>query len=82
MLDPKLESQLREMVHEGNLALPPKPLENLVRLLRESWEKFAVQEQNVAVMTDFLMRRPIRNAIYRALPDVAVISFTEIPKPH
>lgn len=80
MLDPKLESQLREMLHDGNLALPPKPLENLITLLRESWEKYAVQEQNVAVLADFIMRRPIRNAIYRALPDVAVVSFTEIPK--
>ncbi|MEE2641910.1 MAG: flagellar biosynthesis protein FlhA [Planctomycetota bacterium] len=80
MLDPRLESQLREMVHEGNLALPPKPLENFVRLVRECWEKYAVQEENVALLTDFTMRRPIRNAIYRALPDVSVISFTEIPR--
>ncbi|MDB4756289.1 flagellar biosynthesis protein FlhA [Mariniblastus sp.] len=80
MLDPKLESQFREMLHDGNLGLPPKPLENLIGQLRESWEKFAVQEQNVAVLTDFQLRRPIRNAIFRALPDVSVISFTEIPK--
>ena len=80
MIDPKLEAKLREAMHEGNMALAPRPLETLLRRLQDEWEKFAVQDQNVAVLTDFQMRRPLRNAIFRALPDLSVISFTEIPK--
>ena len=81
MLDPKLETQFREMLHEGSIGLTPKALENFLRLLRESWEQYAIQEQNVAVLAnDSLMRRPIRNAIFRALPDVSVIAFNEVPK--
>ncbi|MDB4640748.1 flagellar biosynthesis protein FlhA [Pirellulaceae bacterium] len=81
MLDPKLETQFREMLHEGTIGLAPKALENFMRLLRESWEQYAIQEQNVAVLAnDSMMRRPIRNAIFRALPDVSVIAFNEVPK--
>ena len=80
MLDPKLEGKFREHLHEGNLALPAAPLEKLFRRLQTEWERQAVKEQDVAVLTDFQTRRPLRKAIFRALPDLAVVGFTELPK--
>ncbi len=80
VLDPKLESRLREKLNEGKLSLAPTPLKNLIQALQAEWEKFALQEQSVAVMTDPMLRRPLREAIFRALPDLGILSFTEISK--
>ena len=79
VLDPKLESQLREYFHEGKLALPPKPLENLIEQIRLHWEKHAMADEDLAVLSDQLLRRPLKGAIERACSDVAVISYTEVP---
>ena len=80
VLDPKLESRLREKINDGKLSLAPAPLKNLIQALQSEWEKFALKEQSVAVMTDPILRRPLREAIFRALPDLGILSFTEISK--
>lgn len=79
VVEPQLETYLRNSMIEGRLVLKPNPLERLITEIRKSWEPLALQEQNVALLVDFSLRRPVRNALERALPDIAVIAYTEIP---
>lgn len=79
VLEPTLETKLREAITEGRLLLPPHPLERLISQIRDAWEPLALKEKNAAVLTDFSVRRPLRGALARALPDVSVLAYTEIP---
>jgi flagellar biosynthesis protein FlhA len=79
VLEPRLEMALRESGRDGNLALQPKELENLIGVLSREWQKAGVQNQPAALLTDGPLRRMTRRAIERALPDLAVVAYTEIP---
>jgi len=79
VLEPQLDLHLRSLIVDGKLQIPQKPLENLVQKLQTEWERYALKEQNVAVLADFALRRPLRQAIQRSLPDVAVVGYTEVP---
>lgn len=80
VLEPHLEMKLREALQEnGNLALPPAQYEKLVTRLNEEWQKLALQEQEAALLVDANLRRPVRRSVERAVRDLAVISYTEIP---
>ena len=50
----------------------------MVRLANE-WRLAVARGQDVAVLTDAALRRPVRQAIARALPDLAVIAYQEVP---
>ncbi len=79
VLEPRLEMTLREAGRDGNLALQPKELERLIGLLNREWQKAGVQNQPAALLTDSQLRRMTRRAVERALPDLAVVAYTEIP---
>ena len=79
ILDPRLEVQLREAVRERRLLLGPAPLERLLASLSEHWQSAVRQRAEIAVLTDRALRRPLRQAIVRALPDLGVISYGEVP---
>ena len=79
ILDPRLEVQLREAVRERRLLLGPAPLERLLAALSEHWQSAVRQRMEIAVLTDRALRRPLRQAIVRALPDLGVISYGEVP---
>lgn len=79
ILDPRLETRLLGLIHDGRLALQPGPLEKLVTVLRGHWEKNALLEENIALLVDGNLRRPLRNAIRRSLNELSVLSYLEIP---
>ena len=79
VLDPRLEQRLREFFHEGVLSLPPEPLERLVSKLNEQWQKNSIEGRDVALLADGTLRRPLRQMIVRALPDLGVVAYHEIP---
>jgi len=80
VLEPHLEMKLRECLQDnGNLALPPAQYEKLATRLNEEWQKLALQEQEAALLVDGTLRRPTRRSVERAVRDLAVISYTEIP---
>jgi len=79
VLDPKLESVFREKLINGRLALAPQELESLITDLSETWRKHSLQSE-VALLADRAIRRPLREAIQRAIPDLDVLAYTEIPK--
>jgi flagellar biosynthesis protein FlhA len=79
VLDPNLESRFRSSVVDGRLALAAPVLERLVERLRKLCEPGMLSGQEVALLVDGSIRRHVRRLIERAIPDLACISYTEIP---
>jgi flagellar biosynthesis protein FlhA len=79
VLDPRLELDFRRCVHEKNLVLDPARLEKLIIRLGDEWRKASARGQEVALLTDTSLRRMVRQALSRALPDLAVLAYQEIP---
>jgi flagellar biosynthesis protein FlhA len=79
VLDPRVEMELRKSLHDKNLVLQPLPLEKLILCLANAWRKSHLAGKDVAVLTDTVLRRPLRNALVRSLADLSVIAYQEIP---
>jgi flagellar biosynthesis protein FlhA len=79
VLDPRLELELRHAVHDKILALDPGRLEKLVLRLASEWRKANARGQDVALLTDGSLRRTMRQALARSLPDLAIIAYQEVP---
>lgn len=79
VIDPNLENRLRNAIFEGRMALPAPILEKFITQLKTHWEPNMLADNQVAVLTDGSVRRPLRKVIERALPDLACIAYSEIP---
>jgi flagellar biosynthesis protein FlhA len=79
MFEPALELAMRDYVRDGNLALPPGPLEKLLGGLSAEWGKACLQGRPVALVVEGHIRRLVRQTILRPLSDLAVIAVNEIP---
>jgi flagellar biosynthesis protein FlhA len=79
IIDPRLELELRRAVHERSLVMEPARLEKLIVRLANEWRKATVRNQEVALLTDQALRRPLRQVLARALSDLAVIGYQEVP---
>ena len=79
ILEPRLEIQLREAVRERHLMLGPGPLERLLASLSKHWQSAVRQRLEIAVLTDRSLRRPLRQAVLRALPELGIVSYSEVP---
>jgi flagellar biosynthesis protein FlhA len=79
VLDPRVEVELRRTLHEKTLALEPGRLEKLAAWLANEWRKATVRGQEVALLTEAGLRRPMRQVLLRSLPDLAVIAYQEVP---
>ncbi|MCR9119228.1 MAG: flagellar biosynthesis protein FlhA [bacterium] len=80
ILDPRLEMEFREAIREGSLSLHPNQLQKLIGRLAEIQQTAAAAEKEVALLVDHSLRRPLRKAIERALPEQAVLAYREIPR--
>jgi flagellar biosynthesis protein FlhA len=79
VLDPRLELELRRAIHEKTLVLDPARLEKLVVRLANEWRKATARGQEVALLADASLRRPLRHALARSLPDLAGVAYQEVP---
>jgi flagellar biosynthesis protein FlhA len=79
VLDPRLEMECRRALHEKNLALEPARLEKLLGRLASEWRKASARGQEVALLSDSTLRRPLQQILSRALPELAVIAYQEVP---
>ncbi|HZU35172.1 MAG TPA: flagellar biosynthesis protein FlhA, partial [Gemmataceae bacterium] len=79
VLDPRVELEFRRAMQDKNLVLDPARLEKLITRLSAEWQKANTRGQEVALLTDGGLRRPLRQALVRALPDLAVVAYQEIP---
>jgi flagellar biosynthesis component FlhA len=79
VIDPRLEQELRRAVHEKQLVLDPARLEAMLLRLAALSRQASMSGQDVAVLTDSNLRRPLRQAIARALSELVVIAAPEVP---
>ncbi len=79
ILDPRLELELRRTLQEKTLAIDPSRLEKMILFLLNEWRKATARGQDIALLTDASLRRPLRHALARGMPDLAVIAFQEVP---
>lgn len=79
VLDPRLEVELRRAVQGQQLVLDPARLEQLTLRLAAEVRKATARGHEVALLCDASLRRAVRHALARALHDLVVISYQEIP---
>jgi flagellar biosynthesis protein FlhA len=79
VFDPRLEVELRRGLHDKQLVLDPARLEKLIVRLATEWRRVSARGQDVALLTDISLRRAVRYALTRTLPDLAVIAYQEVP---
>lgn len=79
VLDPRLEVELRRSAQGQTLILDPTRLEQLTLRLAAELRKANARGYEVAVLCDASLRRALRNALVRALADLSVVSYQEIP---
>lgn len=79
ILDPRLELEMRRALQEKMLAIDPGRLEKMILFLLNEWRKATARGQDIALLTDASLRRPLRHALVRGMPDLAVIAFQEVP---
>ncbi len=79
VLDPRLELELRRTQQDKTLVIDPGRLEKMIVFLLNEWRKATARGQDIAFLTDGSLRRPLRHALMRSMPDLAVIAFQEVP---
>jgi flagellar biosynthesis protein FlhA len=79
ILDPRVEVELRRSLQGQQLLLDPQRLERLTLKLAAESRQALARGLEVALLCDASLRRPLRQALVRSLPDLAVIAYQEIP---
>ena len=79
VFEPRLELELRRALQNGRIILQPEALESLILKLATELREASNRKIEVALLVDSSLRRPIRVMLQRGLPDLAVISYSEVP---
>ncbi len=79
ILEPKLEHRLRQNATPESVVLRPDELERLVQQLQARWQTSRLKNEPAAVLVDSSIRYPLHRSIFRSLPDISVIAYSEIP---
>lgn len=79
ILEPKLEHHFRQINQQNTIALAPQELERLVQILQARWEASRIKDEPTALLVDSSVRYGLRQTIFRSLPELAVIAYSEIP---
>ena len=79
LMEPKLENQFRQSLNGEMIGMQAEALANLVARIKSAWELASMQTGANAVLVDTSLRLPLRKTIFRSLPQVAIISYNEIP---
>ena len=78
-LNELLEHQLRQASNGDMIAMQPDQLANLVDKFKSAWELASMQNGSTAILVDSSLRLPLRQTVHRSLPQVSIISYSEIP---
>ncbi len=78
-MEPKLDTRLRQSLHQDQLALGAGPLTRLIEAVGKAWKDAERRQQPLAVLVDQRVRRPMNRLLARTAPDVGVIAYQEIP---
>ncbi|MBY0459423.1 MAG: flagellar biosynthesis protein FlhA, partial [Gemmataceae bacterium] len=79
VLDPRLELELRRSAQGLQLMIDPARLEQLTLRVAGELRRAAARGYEVALLCDGSLRRAVRHSLARALHDLSVISYQEIP---
>jgi flagellar biosynthesis protein FlhA len=79
VLDPRLEVEFRRTVQGNQLALDPGRLEQLTLRVVGELRKANARGHEVALLCDASLRRAVHHALARALPELVVVAYQEIP---
>lgn len=77
--EPALESQFHEAIRDGRLALSPAAIESFTKLVAEHWQNSVRINQPLAILSDRVMRRPMRRMLSNVAPQLGVVSYQELP---
>lgn len=80
VVEPQLENQLRAALKDGVLAIDAAALESFSQRLGDLRQKSLARDQEVVLLIDSGLRRAVRNAIERAVPELVVIGYSEVPR--
>ena len=79
IFDPQLELELRRSQQDKKMAIQPDAFETLVIRLATVMREASQKGIEVALLVDSQLRRPLTHLLYRGLPDLTIVSFTEVP---
>ncbi|MGB7345734.1 MAG: flagellar biosynthesis protein FlhA [Pirellulaceae bacterium] len=79
ILEPNLEHRFRQNATAESIVLRPDELERLVQLLQAKWETSRLKNEPAAVLVDSSIRYALHRTVFRSLPELSIISYSEIP---
>jgi len=78
-MEPKLDTRLRQSLHQDQLALGAGPLTRLIEAVGQAWKDSERRQQPLALLVDQKVRRPMRRLLARTCSEVGVIAYQEVP---
>jgi len=79
VFDPRLELEFRRCLQDKKLAIDPTQMEKLIVRLATECRDANTRRREVALLVDSVLRRPTKQLLLRALPDLSVIAYSEVP---
>lgn len=79
LLEPKLEHRFRQASNGLMIAMQPEQLANLVDKCKSAWELASMRNEPTAILVDSSLRVAMRQTVQRSLPQISIISYSEIP---
>jgi flagellar biosynthesis protein FlhA len=79
ILEPRLEHHFREHVNGESIVLRPDQLEKLIMEMQAKWEGSRLKNQISTVLVDSSIRYPLHRTVFRSLPEVSVVAYSEVP---
>lgn len=78
-MEPRLDTRVRQSLHQDQLALGAGPLTRLIESVGRAARESERQQLPLAVLVDQKVRRPLRRLLARTNPEVGVIAYQEVP---
>lgn len=79
-LEPQLEAELTNALHDGRIAVPVEIIESMIQVIGGAWQNAVRLNQPLAVLTDQSLRRPLRRLLASEWPELGVICYQELPQ--
>jgi flagellar biosynthesis protein FlhA len=79
VFDPRVEIELRRSVQDKQIVFDPSRLEQMIVRISGEMRKANARGIDVALLCDSSLRRPLRHTMARAIADLSVIAYQEIP---
>jgi flagellar biosynthesis protein FlhA len=76
---PRLELEFRRSLQDKKLAIDPTQMEKLIVRLATECREASARRRETALLVDSVLRRPLKQLLLRALPDLAVLAYSEVP---